>query len=157
VWSDGVLEHFDEPELALREMVRAARPQGAVTLLLPAARSLHTTLWRPIRRAMGRFPFDRWGRERAFSRRSLETLMSDAGLERIVTTRSTVRRSLLDDDLLLRRARSDEARGTLRRLFAALDRAEERFAPIRALGFAVVGAGLKSRATRDIAPRDESA
>ncbi len=153
VWNDGVLEHFEEPEQALAEMARAAKPGGKVALLLPASATLHTAVWRPVRRALGRFPFDRWGLERSFSARRLRGLMEGLGLESVRIRRENVRRSVLDDDLLVRRVRSEEGRKLLRSLFASIDRLEEAFPPLRALGFAVAGAGTKPERKPVASPR----
>lgn len=153
VWSDGVLEHFDEPQPALDEMARAAKPGGAVALLLPASATLHTAIWRPVRRGLGRYPFDRWGRERSFSARGLARFLEASGLEKVRVRRENARRSLIDDDLVLRRVRTDEGRRLFRALFAAIDAAEAAVPAVRALGFAVAGAGTKPAAPPAPAPK----
>ena len=35
VWNQGVLEHFTEPEKAIKEMYRVTKPNGIVAILVP--------------------------------------------------------------------------------------------------------------------------
>jgi SAM-dependent methyltransferase len=91
-----VLEHLADDALAMREMARTVRPGGGVVITVPQ----HAWLWSTL---------DEYsGHRRRYSRRTLVTLVRDAGLRPVFVTSFV---SLLLPALLLSRA--FQRRGTV--------------------------------------------
>ena len=84
VYSMGTIEHFPDPETALREIHRVLRPGGRAVVGVP-------NRWDPFLRPLlaavlqelGRYGY---GYERSFSRRALRRMLEDAGFEVVAET-----------------------------------------------------------------------
>ena len=79
VYSMGTIEHFRDPETALREIFRVLKPNGRAIVGVP---NLHDPFLRPllvvVLRALGLYAY---GYERAFSRRRLRGMLEAAGFK----------------------------------------------------------------------------
>ena len=79
VYSMGTIEHFDETEQAVREMVRVLKPGGRAIVGVP---NRHDPFLRPLlatlMQAAGLYAY---GYEKSYSRRSLREMLERAGLE----------------------------------------------------------------------------
>lgn len=143
VWSAGVIEHFDDPAHILALMAAQARPEGHVFTSVPAKWTPHTLFVRAYLRRKGLYEyFDRWGWERSYSERDLRRFMERAGLRNVITSTCNLRRSYLDDHLvvpLLARPRLQRFGPPLFNLFDALEVA---LPPLRRLAFLVGGIGI---------------
>jgi glycogen(starch) synthase len=146
VWNDGVLEHFDAPEDALCEMVRVARPGGAVLVLVPQRRTIHTVWVRRRQRRRNAFPFDAWGRERSYSPRQLERLFARAGLTNVRARSGNLRRAILDDWIVLPRLRRVLSPENTAALFHLFDRLESSIEVLAEMGFAAAAIGRRPAA-----------
>lgn len=102
VWNDGVIEHFDKPELVARKMKEMAKPNGKVIILVPGKWTLHSMFLRQIRRKFNEgYLQDRWGREKSYSQTELKRLFCSIGLKDIQTSCCNIRRALLEDIYIL--------------------------------------------------------
>jgi SAM-dependent methyltransferase len=84
VYSMGTIEHFHDPETALREMHRVLRPGGRAVVGVP-------NRWDPFLRpalayALQALRLYGYGYERSFSRRALRRMLEAAGFEVIAET-----------------------------------------------------------------------
>lgn len=79
IYSMGTIEHFPESERAVHELARVLKPGGRLILGVP---NLHDPFLRPLLvwllHRIGQYAY---GDERAFSRRSLRTMLEGAGLD----------------------------------------------------------------------------
>jgi SAM-dependent methyltransferase len=79
IYSMGTIEHFDETEQAVREMVRVLRPGGLAIVGVP---NRHDPFLRPLLatalQAVGLYAY---GYEKSYSRRRLREMLQRAGLE----------------------------------------------------------------------------
>ena len=77
IYSMGTIEHFDETELAVREMARVLRPGGCAIIGVP---NRHDPFLRPllstIMQAVGLYGY---GYEKSYSRRALREMLERAG------------------------------------------------------------------------------
>jgi SAM-dependent methyltransferase len=78
VYSMGTIEHFDETEQAVAEIVRVLRPGGRAIVGVP---NRHDPFLRPLLatllQAVGLYAY---GFEKSYSRRALRSMLEDAGL-----------------------------------------------------------------------------
>jgi SAM-dependent methyltransferase len=84
VYSMGTIEHFHDPETALREMFRVLRPGGRAVVGVP-------NRWDPFLRpllsaALQAVNLYGYGYERSFSRRALRRMMEAAGFDVVAET-----------------------------------------------------------------------
>lgn len=88
VWNSGVLEHFhaSERKAILEEMMRVAKPGGAVVVFVPNALNLRWSLKYRLLRTLESLNLGSgwpWGREEMFTTWGLKRLFECAGLSRI--------------------------------------------------------------------------
>jgi SAM-dependent methyltransferase len=78
VYSMGTIEHFDETERAVREIVRVLKPDGRAIIGVP---NRHDPFLRPVLatalQALGLYGY---GYEKSYSRRALRCMLESAGL-----------------------------------------------------------------------------
>jgi SAM-dependent methyltransferase len=84
IYSMGTIEHFHDPETALREMHRVLRPGGRAVVGVP-------NRWDPFLRPLFAYLLQRlrlygYGYERSFSRRALRRMLEAAGFEVVAET-----------------------------------------------------------------------
>lgn len=138
VYNSGFIEHFDDPISIIRLMGALTKPWGAVIALAP-------NLWTPqsflIREYLRRRPkgyfWDYMGRERSYSIAQLVKLFQMAGLKPIGASAANLRRSILDDDIVLRHIRGVLMRGVLWRLINLCDWLEHKYRWLRNFGYMV--------------------
>jgi len=138
VWNSGFIEHFDDPINIIRLMASLTKPQGAVVALVP-------NFWTPqslfIREYLRRKPkgyfWDYMGRERSYTIDQLIKLFEMAGLKPIAASTANLRRSILDDNIILRHFRGVLMRGILWRLINFCDWLEFKCSWLRKFGFMV--------------------
>jgi glycogen(starch) synthase len=136
VWNSGFLEHFEDPELIIHEMKRVMLRDAAFLTLVPNRWTPHS-LWvrEQLRRQPHGYYWDLMGRERSYSRRELVRLLESCGLEVIGSATGNLRRSLLDDSVLLPRFARIPLRGLLFDLINASDWLETRVRFFTRFGF----------------------
>ena len=100
VWNGGVVEHFEIPSEAIRQMALMIKPDGYVFVSVPALLTPHTFIVRPYRRRIKNFYFDTWGREKSYTERRLAEEMKKAGLKDVLTSTCNIRRTFVDDYVL---------------------------------------------------------
>lgn len=84
VYSMGTIEHFSDPEVAVRELHRVLRPGGRAAIGVP---NRHDPFLRPLVVALlSRFGLYAYGYERSFSRRALRAMVEDAGFVTVMET-----------------------------------------------------------------------
>jgi SAM-dependent methyltransferase len=77
IYSMGTIEHFDETELAVREMARVLRPGGCAIIGVP---NRHDPFLRPLlATAMQAVGLYAYGYEKSYSRRALREMLERAG------------------------------------------------------------------------------
>jgi SAM-dependent methyltransferase len=136
VWNDGFIEHFDEPEKILAEMRRVARPGGAAVVLVPNLYTPHS-LWirGKLRAKPGGYFWDWMGRERSYSPRQLKKLLQSSGFQVIESSSSDLRRSLLDDNVILPHLDRPGTRIALLTLMNSIDWLEAHVHGLSRVGF----------------------
>jgi glycogen(starch) synthase len=152
VWSNGLLEHFDNPQQMLAEMRRVLRPTGAMLAIVPNKWTLHTLFIREQMRRNGGYSWDSIGRERSYSRRSFRRLLRESGFDVVAESAKMLRRSVLDDNLVLPRLSRWRYRSALLKLINSLDWLEARGLWFPAFGF-VVGAVTSVSSTTRSSPQ----
>jgi SAM-dependent methyltransferase len=84
IYSMGTIEHFDETELAVRELARVLKPGGCAIIGVP---NRHDPFLRPLLagflQAVGLYAY---GYEKSYSRRALRSMLERAGLRVIAET-----------------------------------------------------------------------
>jgi SAM-dependent methyltransferase len=84
IYSMGTIEHFDETERAVEEMVRVLKPGGRAIVGVP---NRHDPFLRPLfstlLQAVGLYGY---GYEKSYSRRRLRAMLENAGLEVVAET-----------------------------------------------------------------------
>lgn len=84
IYSMGTIEHFDETELAVAEIVRVLKPGGRAIVGVP---NRHDPFLRPLLatmlQAVGLYSY---GYEKSYSRRALRRMLEGAGLEVLAET-----------------------------------------------------------------------
>jgi SAM-dependent methyltransferase len=79
IYSMGTIEHFDETEQAVKEMVRVLKPDGCAIIGVP---NRHDPFLRPllaaVLQAVGLYAY---GYEKSYSRRALRDMLERAGLQ----------------------------------------------------------------------------
>lgn len=100
VWNGGVVEHFEKPSEAIRQMALMTKPDGYVFVSVPALLTPHTFIIRPYRRRIKNFYFDTWGKEKSYTEKGLTEEMKEAGLKEIITSTCNLRRTFVDDYVL---------------------------------------------------------
>jgi SAM-dependent methyltransferase len=84
VYSMGTIEHFDETERAVQEMVRVLKPGGRAIIGVP---NRHDPFLRPlfatVLQALGLYAY---GYEKSYSRRALRTMLERAGFTVVAET-----------------------------------------------------------------------
>src|SRR6202040_957808 len=84
IYSMGTIEHFNETERAVHEMVRVLKPGGRAIIGVP---NRHDPFLRPlfatVLQAAGLYGY---GSEKSYSRPALKQLLEDAGLDVIDET-----------------------------------------------------------------------
>lgn len=84
IYSMGTIEHFDETELAVREMARVLKPGGRAIVGVP---NRHDPFLRPLLstllQAVGLYGY---GYEKSYSRRALREMLERAGLTVVAET-----------------------------------------------------------------------
>jgi SAM-dependent methyltransferase len=84
VYSMGTIEHFDETEQAVAEIVRVLRPGGRAIVGVPNRRD---PFLRPLLvRALQAFGLYAYGDEKCYTRRELRTMLQAAGLTVVAET-----------------------------------------------------------------------
>ncbi len=100
VWNGGVVEHFEKPSEAIRQMALMTKAGGYVFASVPALLTPHTFIVRPYRRRIKNFYFDTWGKEKSYTEKGLAEEMKEAGLKDIITSTCNLRRTFVDDYVL---------------------------------------------------------
>jgi SAM-dependent methyltransferase len=102
VWSEGVIEHFKDEDRykIISEMVRVTKPGGFIILLAPNSFTPHALGIKQIRRLLNKFPFDDWGKERAYTPKQLGKLLTNLGLNDVHIGSCNLTRTILDDFLM---------------------------------------------------------
>lgn len=78
-WSQGLLEHFDDPRRVLASHIDAIKPGGVVLASVPARYSIHHA-WYTLTRPKLLQKFWPWTEQTFFSKKSLSTLAAKTGL-----------------------------------------------------------------------------
>jgi len=138
VWNSGFLEHFENPKQILQQMGRVLRPGGVLTVLVPNRWTPHS-LWirNRLRARPSGYGWDKMGRERSYTQDQLIRLLRDAGFQVIASSTSNIRRSILDDSVVLRHLNYLTIRGLLFRLMNAIDWIENYIPFFKNFGFMV--------------------
>ncbi|MBI3815871.1 MAG: methyltransferase domain-containing protein [Nitrospinae bacterium] len=103
VWNGGVIEHFENPSEAIKKMAVLTRHGGCVFVSVPALFTPHTFIVRPHRRRIRNFYFDIWGKEKSYTEGAIAKEMKRAGLKDILTSTCNIRRTFLDDYVVVPR------------------------------------------------------
>ncbi|MBI3582435.1 MAG: class I SAM-dependent methyltransferase [Nitrospinae bacterium] len=103
VWNGGVVEHFEKPSEAIKKMALLTKPDGYVFVSVPALLTPHTFIVRPYRRRIKNFYFDTWGKEKSYTEKGLTEEMKEAGLMDIITSTCNLRRTFVDDYVVMPR------------------------------------------------------
>jgi SAM-dependent methyltransferase len=136
VWNDGVIEHFDTPDTVVSTMAHYCKQEGRVLVTTPAKRTPHTWFIRSWRRRRGAYErFDGWGKERSYDESDLHYFLKMAELINIKTDVCNLRRSLLDDYLILPMLEHSLSKETLLSLIRFVDRLETDSSFWRRFGF----------------------
>jgi len=102
VWNSGLIEHFDNPNIILGEMGRVLKPEMPLVVLVPNKWTLHSILVRKhLRRKPGGYYWDFMGRERSYSIKELVALLRNSGYSVVERSSGNLRRSFLDDVLVV--------------------------------------------------------
>jgi glycosyltransferase involved in cell wall biosynthesis/SAM-dependent methyltransferase len=142
VLSSGFIEHFDDPLPIVETMVSLARSRGAVCLLVPSRWTPHTAFIRRLQRGRpGGYYWDCIGRERSYTATGLRAVLRRAGVRVLRTCAYNLRRSIVDDSLLVTKLDRAPFRKLLYGAMNALDWTENRFPSVRRLGFMVGALG----------------
>ena len=143
VWNDGVIEHFPDPALVIKNMMKLANPAGRVLVTVPAKYTLHSYLIRPILRRCGKFYWDRWGEEKSYSQNQLKKILIESGLKQVEVITSNLRRAFLDDNLVLPLLEKNKIFKKISfPLFKVFDYIETGLPIFRKAGFVTAGIGL---------------
>lgn len=78
-WSQGLVEHFDDPRAVVRSHIRAVKPGGTVLISVPYKFSYHV-LWYKFTRPKILRRFWLWTEQRFFSRKELGELGEQSGM-----------------------------------------------------------------------------
>jgi len=136
VWNSGFIEHFDKPHLIIREMGRVVCKDGALIVLVPNRWTPHT-MW--IRESLRRSPrgyyWDIMGRERSYTRNDLVKLVRASGFHVMETSTANLRRTIIDDSIVLPRLSRMFMRGFLFKLMNFVDRLELHLPLVKRFGF----------------------
>ena len=149
VWNNGFVEHFDTPEDIIREMSYHTKPSGAVIVLVPNTATPHSIF---IREALRRRPkgyyWDFMGIERSYSPKQLVTILQQCNLNTYGISARNLRRSILDDSVVLPVISRMFSNPMLMRFFRIFDHIEETIPLTRTLGFMVGAGGIKVEPTQ---------
>ncbi|MBS3151261.1 class I SAM-dependent methyltransferase [Candidatus Woesearchaeota archaeon] len=82
-WNYGVIEHFDNPEKVVKEMIRVTKEQGKLILVVPAYMSLMHFLYKILN------AFNLWTIDKQifFKKSELKSLLKKADLDKIEISR----------------------------------------------------------------------
>jgi len=153
VWNSGFLEHFNNPHHILQEMGRVLRSGMALIALVPNRWTPHS-LWirKGLRRKPGGYYWDSIGHERSYSQGELVGLFRDAGFPVIASSSANLRRTFLDDTLILPRLQRIIIRGFLFRLINLIDMLEYYIPLLNRFGFMVAALAQKpsNKKTRNL-------
>lgn len=151
VWNSSFIEHFDDPVGIVRTMNELTREGGAVCVLTPAPNNLHSAVVRErLRRSSDGYYWDRIGRERSLSAPDLRRILEQAGVRVLASLTGDLRRSLLDDSLVLPVLHRSSTRRVLFEAMNALDWVDEAFPPAHRIGFTAGAIGISEIMERSV-------
>lgn len=147
-WNCGFIEHFPDPSRVIVGMAQLVKTGGGLSILTPGRWTPHTVAVRPIlRRQSGGFYWDFMGKEKSFSASQLKGMLRRAGCRPVGSDTRNLRRSVLDDYLILPKLDRLVGRRNLLAMVGALDRWERRFSFLRRFGFMAGAIGVVDRAS----------
>ncbi|MEM3366443.1 MAG: glycosyltransferase [Candidatus Methanomethyliaceae archaeon] len=143
VWNSGFIEHFDNPEVILHEMIKVLRRRGAVLTLVPNKWTLHTFWIRGFLRRKECYFWDWMGRERSYTAAQLVGLLRNCGVEVNAASTKDLRRAILDDYLVIERLARGRGKALLIRLISWTDWLEKHIPFLKPFGFMVGAVAMK--------------